>query len=122
MTRSESERIDDIFDAISAIEEAHRLLDFVAPSEELFRVVLDAVTFRLLVIGEAVKSLPEDFRDRTPEIPWNDIAKMRDVIAHHYFRLDAAQLWATIEKPLAQLKSELEKALGGERDEPRLSE
>jgi uncharacterized protein with HEPN domain len=75
MTRSESERIGDIFDAISAIEEAHRLLDFVPPSEEIFRVVLDA-----------------------------------------------AQLWATIEKPLAQLKSELEKALGSQRDEPRMSE
>jgi hypothetical protein len=40
------------------------------------------------VIGEAVKALPADLLDQHPQIPWREIARLRDLLAHHYYRVD----------------------------------
>jgi len=40
------------------------------------------------ILGEASKQLPEDFRDRFPQIPWREIAGMRDRLIHAYFAVD----------------------------------
>ena len=48
-------------------------------------------------IGEAVKNLPKDITEKYPEIPWSDIAKMRDVLTHHYFGVDDKVLWDTLD-------------------------
>jgi uncharacterized protein with HEPN domain len=48
-------------------------------------LVFDAVRIRLLEIGEAVKALPADLLDTQPAIPWSQIARMRDHLAHRYF-------------------------------------
>ena len=64
---------------------------------------LDAVLHNLHVLGEAVKSLPEDIRSRRADIPWREIAGMRDVIAHAYFALDLGIVWDAIERDLPDL-------------------
>ncbi|WP_456433013.1 HepT-like ribonuclease domain-containing protein [Nitratifractor sp.] len=51
-------------------------------------------------IGEAVKNLPSEIVSDYPEIPWSEIAKMRDVLTHHYFGVDDRVLWETIEEDL----------------------
>ena len=51
-------------------------------------------------IGEAVKNLPPEIVSDYPEIPWSEIAKMRDVLTHHYFGVDDMVLWETIEGDL----------------------
>lgn len=53
----------------------------------------DAVLRNLEVIGEAVKRLPPDLRQRTPEVPWQDIAGLRDVLIHEYEGVDFAIVW-----------------------------
>ena len=53
----------------------------------------DAVLRNLKVIGEAVKKLPADLRERTPEIPWQDIAGLRDILIHEYQGVDFAIVW-----------------------------
>ena len=48
-------------------------------------LIFDAVRIRLLEIGEAVKALPDDLLATQPSIPWRQIARMRDHLAHRYF-------------------------------------
>lgn len=47
-------------------------------------------------IGEAVKQIPKEIQDEFSTVPWNEIAKMRDVLTHHYFGLDDKVLWDTL--------------------------
>lgn len=54
----------------------------------------DAIIRMFEIIGEAVKSLPEDWKKSEPEIPWRQIAGFRDVLAHACFAVDPSVVWA----------------------------
>ncbi len=79
--------------------------------DDVFRdeVRLDAVLLNPHVIGEAVKKLPADLRERYPEVAWREIAGLRDFIAHAYFALDLDIIWDAIEQDVPALLD----ALGG---------
>jgi uncharacterized protein with HEPN domain len=47
-------------------------------------------------IGEAVKNIPKEITNKYPQILWSEIAKMRDVLTHHYFGVDDRVLWDTL--------------------------
>ncbi len=83
--------IQDIWESILAIEEYTHNLD----KDEFYsnRQVQDAVVRRLEIIGEAVKNIDYDFRNKYPEIPWRKIAGMRDIIAHEYFGVKLDRVW-----------------------------
>lgn len=51
-----------------------------------------AVLYELTVLGEAVKRLSQEFRDRHPDIPWRNMAGMRDKLIHDYDRVDARRV------------------------------
>lgn len=68
-------------------------------------LVFDAVRVRLIEIGEAVKALPEDLQAAEPDIPWNEVAHMRDRLAHRYFDTSHAIVAATVESDLPELES-----------------
>lgn len=98
MTYRERQRLADIQAAIDAIRShLHRggLSD---------GLVFDAVRIRLLEIGEAVKALPADMLSSQPGIPWTQIARMRDHLAHRYFDTDHAVLQATVDNDLPELE------------------
>ncbi len=59
---------------------------------------------RLLEIGEAVKALPADLLSAQPSIPWQQIARMRDHLAHRYFDTAYAILQATVDEDLPALE------------------
>ena len=63
-------------------------------------MVKDAVERNFEVIGEAVKNLPHDFRDKYPHIPFKQIAGMRDKLIHDYFGVDYEIIWKTIKDKL----------------------
>jgi uncharacterized protein with HEPN domain len=67
-------------------------------------LVFDAVRIRLLEIGEAVKALPGELLDTQPDIPWSQIARMRDHLAHRYFDTAHAILQATVDDDLPELE------------------
>lgn len=103
MSRSEAERLDDVLAAVSAIRQAERLAKDVG-SDECDEVVVAAIQYWVFVIGEAVKGLSAETRARRPQVPWSDVARMRDLIGHHYYKLDTQIVRATIGSPLAQLE------------------
>lgn len=73
--------------------------------EELHRDVmrLSAILYQLEIVGEATKRLSGEFRDAHPDVPWNRAAGMRDIIAHHYDRIDLNVVWTVIQRSLPEL-------------------
>jgi uncharacterized protein with HEPN domain len=71
-------------------------------------LIFDAVRIRLLEIGEAVKALPDEMLATQPAIPWRQIARMRDHLAHRYFDTAHSIVQATVDEDLP----ELERAIG----------
>ena len=101
-----------LFDIKIAIHE----IDSFLPSGKLTlskykdnRILKRAVERNLEIIGEAVKNLSEEFRNKHNEIEWKKIAGFRDVIIHKYFEVDLDVVWSIIEKDLPVLKDKLEK-------------
>jgi uncharacterized protein with HEPN domain len=114
MTYRDRQRLADIQAAIDAIRSHLQRGDL---SDGL---VFDAVRIRLLEIGEAVKALPADLLNTQPGIPWRQIARMRDHLAHRYFDTAHAILQATVDNDLPELEravDELAKILPDE-DQP----
>jgi uncharacterized protein with HEPN domain len=98
MSYREQQRLADIQAAIDAIRSHLQRGDL---SDGL---IFDAVRIRLLEIGEAVKALPDDLLATQPSIPWRQIARMRDHLAHRYFDTAHAILQATVDEDLPDLE------------------
>jgi uncharacterized protein with HEPN domain len=98
VTYRERQRLADIQAAIDAIRSHLQRGDL---SDGL---VFDAVRIRLLEIGEAVKALPAEVLSSQPDIPWTQIARTRDHLAHRYFDTDHAVLQATVDNDLPELE------------------
>jgi len=64
-----------------------------------------AVIRKFEIIGEASKNIPEEIKEKYPQIPWKDIAGMRDKLIHAYSKVDLTLVWKTIHKRLPELKS-----------------
>jgi uncharacterized protein with HEPN domain len=99
VTRYDRQRLDDIIAAIDAIR-AH-----IERGDLSDGLVFDAVRVRLIEIGEAVKALPADLLARHPDIPWTEIAQMKDRLTHRYFDTSHAIVAATVERDLPELES-----------------
>ena len=71
----------------------------------------DALVRRLEIIGEAVRNLPNDFRNDYSEIPWSEMAGMRDILIHEYFGVDLNLVWKTIKEDIPNLKEKIKEIL-----------
>jgi uncharacterized protein with HEPN domain len=78
-------------------------------------LVFDAVRIRLLEIGEAVKALPEQLTSVEPDIPWSQIARMRDHLAHRYFDTTHAVIQGTVDNDLVPLRAAVERLSDSQR-------
>ena len=99
MTRRIVDRLDDITAAAEAIQ-AHTERGPLTDG-----LIFDAVRIRLVEIGEAVKALPAEVTDSEPEVPWRDVAGMRDFLAHRYFDTAFGVLAHTVEHELPLLET-----------------
>jgi uncharacterized protein with HEPN domain len=95
--RSDLGRLDDVLAAASAIT-SHLGRGTLADG-----LIFDAVRVRLIEIGEAVKDIDPGLLANEPDIPWNDVARMRDHLTHRYFDTDHAIVGATVEHDLPPL-------------------
>ena len=77
---------------------------------------LSAILYQIAVIGEATKRLSQDLRQQHPEIPWREIAGMRDMLMHKYDQVDFDVIWDVVESKLPQLLTLLEPLLPSPED------
>ncbi|MGH9135624.1 MAG: HepT-like ribonuclease domain-containing protein [Acidimicrobiales bacterium] len=98
MTRRDDQRLADIEAAVTAIRE------HVGRGDLDDGLVFDAVRMRLIEIGEAVKDLPSSLLDSERDLPWSEIAGMRDRLAHRYFDTSHAIVTATVAEDLPDLE------------------
>lgn len=68
-----------------------------------------AVAFELTTIGEAVRAIPQEIREKYPDIPWEKIQGIRNILVHEYYRLDEEVIWKTVKDDLPRLIEMLEK-------------
>ncbi|MCX6751560.1 MAG: DUF86 domain-containing protein [Candidatus Nomurabacteria bacterium] len=94
--------INNIFEDTNSFTEERFLSD---------RTIKDTVTRNIEVIGEAVKLVSEEVRAKNTEIPWQKIARTRDMLIHHYFDVDDKELWKIVVNDLPLLKISVQKIL-----------
>jgi uncharacterized protein with HEPN domain len=99
VSRRDPERLQDILDAIEAIN------SHVARGDLSDGLIFDAVRVRLIEIGEAIKAISPELLDTEPGHPWSDIARMRDRLAHRYFDTTHSLVAAVVERDLEPLKA-----------------
>ncbi len=96
-----------ILESIELIEEYSRGLSQLQFQKS--HATQDAIIRRLEIIGEAVKNLPNSFREKHSNIPWKQMAGMRDILIHEYFDVDLSLAWQVVKKELPALKKKLTK-------------
>jgi uncharacterized protein with HEPN domain len=74
-----------------------------------------AAAYEIGIIGEAARHVPPEVRRRHPEIPWEQMRQIRNIVVHEYFRLDVGILWQTITENLPPLLPLLQKILEQEQ-------
>jgi hypothetical protein len=76
---------------------------------------IDAVMMKIGIIGEAVRNIPEDVKNKYPEVPWTKLKNMRNTLIHRYFDVDCELLWQSITKEIPDLRRQIADVL--EREE-----
>jgi len=96
------------------LEAVGRILAYSEEGEDAFRRELktqDAIIRNLQVMGEAVKKVSPGTRAAHPEIPWRDIAGMRDRVVHDYFGVSLDIVWDVVQNHVEPLREKLRRAL-----------
>ena len=70
-------------------------------------MVQDATVRNLEIVGEATKSLSPTFRALHPEVPWADMAGIRDVLIHRYAAVDIEIVWEVVENRVPFLRGRI---------------
>ncbi len=106
--RNDQARLEDILRAISLIE---RYAGRGRPAFDRDELVQSWMVHHLTLIGEAAARLSPALRDSHPEVPWPGVIGMRNVLVHGYFSIDLDEVWATVERHVPVLRSQIEKIL-----------
>jgi uncharacterized protein with HEPN domain len=106
--RRDAERLQDMLEAIAAIERYTAQGRQVFDEQELIQVW---VVHHLQIIGEAANSLSPDLQNQYPEVPWPQIVAFRNIIVHEYFRASLNLIWAIAQNNLPLLKLSVERIL-----------
>lgn len=104
-SRNWQNRVRDVLAAIAEIQEFTQ--DITFDQFEGDRKTVRAVLYNLAIIGEAVRGIPPELEVSHPEIPWDDVRGMRNVVIHEYFQVNLSIIWQTIREDLVFLEASL---------------
>ena len=99
--------IEDILESINKINRYTKRISFEKFSQD--DKTKDAVVRNFEIIGEAAKQLPEEIKNRFPDVEWKSMIDFRNVIIHEYFGIDLDIMWNIIKTKLPPLKSKIQK-------------
>ena len=102
MKREYEDYINDILEAMLKSQEFIREMNieqFRNDDKSIFAVIR-----ALEIIGEATKHIPDNIRKQNNEIPWKDMAGMRDVLIHDYFGVDVETVWLTVTEKIPEIQ------------------
>jgi len=105
--RSDAERLDDMRDSLRRIAEIMHGLTREQFIQDL--TAQDAVSFRIMALGEAAGRLSNRTRNAHPTVPWNRISDFRHQPAHAYFELQPSRIWEFVQDDLSGLETKLRK-------------
>ena len=105
---------DDIWESGSAILDFMEGLSFEDFCDD--RKTYSAVIREFEIIGEAVGKLSGSFRERRPDVEWQDIKDFRNLLSHEYFGVDLEIVWKIIEDDLSALMDAVREIVGTQRD------
>lgn len=84
-------------------------------------LVLDAVSMQLIAIGETLKSIDKLTRKQLfpnyPNIPWSKVKGMRDILAHHYFEIEADEVWWVLQHEIQPLQQTIKQIISDLKDD-----
>jgi uncharacterized protein with HEPN domain len=95
----------------AALEAQTFMKDITQESLREDRKTTQAVIRSIEVIGEAAVNISKEFKEMHPDIPWKQIAGMRNWLIHAYFDVDYNHIWSTVQKDLPVLIPQLKKLL-----------
>jgi uncharacterized protein with HEPN domain len=108
-SRDWQNRVRDVLAAIAEIREFTNETTFEEFQGDL--KTIKAVLYNLAIIGEAVRSIPPDLEAAHPEIPWDDVRGMRNIVIHEYFQVNLSIIWQTVQEDLVSLEFSLRKLI-----------
>ena len=101
-----------LIDIAKATQRILRYADGVSRSQlEMNDEKLSAILYQITIIGEATKRISQTYRQQHPEIPWREMAGMRDVIVHDYDQLDFEIIMDVVQHKLPELLASIEELL-----------
>ena len=106
--RAKRRHIDFLQDIADNLEKAEGFVDgmefedFLKDEKTRYSVIC-----ALEIVGEASKKIPSTVRQRNPQVPWKDMAGMRDRLVHGYFGVDNEIVWKTVKEFAPEIRSKI---------------
>ena len=103
-------------DIVDSIEKIIKYTDNLTPEEfGINDMVIDAVVRNFEIIGEAVTHVPDDIKEKYPDVPWYKMKGMRNIMAHEYFSVDQDIVWDTARKALPSVAKQIKGIINDSR-------
>ena len=101
--------IEDIIEHMNYTQEFIRCMTFKEFANDKKTIL--SVTKCIEIVGEATKHIPDSIREKYPDVPWREMAGIRDRLVHGYFKVNLEIVWVTVTLEFPELRPMIEKVL-----------